>query len=76
MSKKAATTYLLCVDNKGYEAALEARKLYALVPDEGAKARGYVRVIDESGEDYLYPAARFVPLELPLAARRALAEAS
>ena len=76
MSKKAGKSYLLCVNNKGYEAALEPRKLYQVLPDELAAARGYVRVIDESREDYLYPQTRFIPLKLPLAARRALARAS
>ncbi|HVX86419.1 MAG TPA: hypothetical protein VH253_16675 [Phycisphaerae bacterium] len=76
MSKKSHQRYLLCLDNRGYEAALELRKLYVVVPDGEAKERGCVRVIDESGEDYLYSATRFFSLELPLAARRALAKAS
>lgn len=67
--------FLLCVRNKGCE-DLEPRKLYEQLPDSRAAADGYVRVIDESGEDYLYPADYFVAVELPRKAERALAAAS
>lgn len=67
--------FLLCVRNKGCE-DLEPRKLYEQLPDSRAAADGYVRVIDESGEDYLYPADYFVAVELPREAERALAAAS
>ena len=76
MAAKSTDTYLLCVDNTGYRAALEPRKLYRTLPDPAARAKGFVRIIDESGEDYLYPAARFAPVQLPLATKRALAKAS
>ena len=59
----------MCVDNEGYEASLERRKIYVALPD--AK-RGHVRVIDESGEDYLYPKSMFVAVDLPLATQRAV----
>ena len=49
---------------KEYEAALELRKLYRLIPEEQAQARGYIRVVDESGEDYAHAADRFFSLEL------------
>jgi hypothetical protein len=62
---------LLCVRNTGYEASLERRKLYEAVPDRDAAAHRLVRVIDESGEDYLYPAALFTPVKLPVVTRRA-----
>lgn len=68
--------FLLCVKNDGYPASLEIRKVYQAVPDATAAERHYVRVIDESGEDYLYPEAYFVPIELPLAAVSAFAHAS
>jgi hypothetical protein len=55
---------LICVDNKGYEASLEARKLYQCIDDEPAATLGMVRVIDESGEDYLYSADQFQPIQL------------
>ena len=64
--------YLLCVQNKGCE-DLEPRKLYEQLPDPRAAEDGYVRVVDESGEDYLYPADYFVALDLPREAERALA---
>ena len=67
---------VICLDNSGYEAALERRKLYALLPDADAEARGLLRIIDESGEDYLYPARIFHKVELPLAVRRAVFDAA
>lgn len=64
--------YVLCVRNSGCE-DLELRKLYVKLTDAAAAREGLVRVVDESGEDYLYPAGNFVPLRLPLEAERALA---
>lgn len=64
--------YLLCVRNKGCE-DIEPRKLYVQLPDPTAAEDGYVRVIDESGEDYLYPADYFVAVDLPRETERALA---
>jgi hypothetical protein len=74
--KQRTITYLFCLRNKGYMASLEAGKVYRSISDPASEARGFVRVIDESGEDYLYPANRFVAVELPVAARRTLARAS
>jgi len=54
----------VCIDNTGYAASLEARKLYVTVEDHKAQALGMLRVIDESGESYLYPQALFLPLEI------------
>jgi hypothetical protein len=51
---------------------LEVRKVYPVLPDAAAAKDGYLRVVDESGEDYLYPADYFVPVEVPLAARKVL----
>jgi hypothetical protein len=68
--------FFLCVNNEGYPSSLEVRKVYQALPDEVAASRGFVRVIDESGEDYLYPSARFVAVELPQAAVNAFAETS
>ena len=53
------TRWVVCVENRGYEASLERRKLYERVEDSQAEARGFIRVRDESGEDYLYPARMF-----------------
>jgi hypothetical protein len=70
------TSVVVCLENSGYEAALERRKLYALLPDAEAETRGLLRVIDESGEDYLYPAGMFYKLELPVAVRQAVFRAA
>lgn len=66
---------LLCVNNAEYEASLEPRKFYVALPDADAEVHGQVRVIDESGEDYLYPASRFAEVPLTLAVRRRLLRA-
>ena len=63
---------VLCLRNDGYEVSLERRKIYSTLRDADARKHGQVRVIDESGEDYLYPAAFFAPIELPEALRRAV----
>jgi hypothetical protein len=68
--------FLLCLNNAGYPASLEVRKVYKALPDPVATSRGFVRVIDESGEDYLYPSGYFVAVELPDAAWRAFAASS
>ena len=73
MAKKQRN-YLLCIDNKGYPASLEPRKVYLSIPDRVAEAKGYVRVVDESGDDYLYPASRFVPIEVPRQAMSVFAD--
>jgi hypothetical protein len=63
---------VVCIDNSGYEASLEPHKIYAVVPDPDAVQDGDLRIIDESGEDYLYAAGRFVAIEAPKAVERAL----
>ena len=63
---------LLCLKNTGYEVSLERRKIYHAIPDRAAAMDRLVRVIDESGDDYLYPATFFAPVKLPLALRRAV----
>jgi hypothetical protein len=68
--------FAVCIDNEGYQASLEVGKLYRVIADEGALARGYVRVVDESGEDYGYAATRFFPLEVPEALAAALRTAA
>jgi len=57
--------FAICVDNHGYEVSLELRKLYEVVADSDAERHGQIRVIDESGEDYLYPANAFNRVSLP-----------
>jgi hypothetical protein len=56
--------FVLCIDNKGYEASLIPRKIYQVIPDEPAEQDGLVRVKDESGEDYLFHANHFVPIQV------------
>lgn len=68
--------FVVCVRNAGYPASLELRKLYQALPDADAAAHNLVRVIDESGEDYLYPEKRFVALELPQGVETALRRAA
>ena len=57
--------YVICIEHEGYEASLELRKVYQVVSDPSAAEHGQIRVIDESGEDYLYPAAWFISIALP-----------
>ncbi|MCX5912979.1 MAG: hypothetical protein NTV04_13735 [Deltaproteobacteria bacterium] len=66
--------FLLCVGNKGYEASLELRKLYEQLPDKEAERHNQFRIIDESGEDYLYPSDFFAPIRLPIQTRSKLFE--
>ena len=57
--------YVLCLKNEDYPASLEVRKVYLAISDQEAETHGLIRIIDESGEDYLYPAEYFAYLELP-----------
>jgi hypothetical protein len=66
MAGRPLNKFLLCVDNKGYEASLEVRKLYEKIPDKEADRHNQVRIIDESGEDYLYPSKFFASVKLPM----------
>jgi hypothetical protein len=74
--KLATSRFLICVENKGYKASLEKRKIYVSIPDAGAFKHGHVRVIDESGEDYLYPKSLFLPITVPASLRRAILKAA
>lgn len=71
-----STHFAVCVKNSGNEASLELRKLYQVIPDPDAESDGMIRVIDESGEDYLFPAAFFVLAPLPSAIEQAVLEAT
>lgn len=64
--------FAMCVRNEECE-DLELRKVYQILPDKRAERDGYVRVVDESGEDYLYPESYFVPVRLPQTAQRIVA---
>jgi hypothetical protein len=74
--RKPAFKFAVCVNNADYPASLELHKIYRVIPDEDAAIDGDLRVIDESGEDYLYPAAWFVFVALPPAVERSLRRAA
>jgi hypothetical protein len=64
--------FAVCIRSVGYEASLERNKIYVVLPDETAEREGDLRVVDESGEDYLFAADRFVAVEVPEAVRASL----
>ena len=64
--------FVVCINNSEYPASLELFKIYRVIYDEVAEADGDLRVIDESGEDYLYPADYFVPIEVPKSVEQAI----
>jgi hypothetical protein len=68
--------FVVCINNEGYPASLELHKIYRLVPDKNAAVDDDLRVIDESGEDYLYPASYFAPIKVPAAVEESLLRAS
>ncbi|MBB5046347.1 hypothetical protein HNR60_001092 [Rhodopseudomonas rhenobacensis] len=74
MAKTQAEQLVVCIDNEGYETSLEKRKIYVALPDAEAEAEqhGLIRIVDESAEDYLYPATSFRPIELPQAVKKAV----
>ena len=74
--RRTEPQFAVCVKNKEYAASLELRKLYQVLPDENAARHRQLRVIDESGEDYLYPENYFVPVDLPQSAEKAVLRAS
>lgn len=67
--------FAICLENKGYPASLELRKIYEIMEDARGAEHGFVRVVDESGEDYLYPASWFVELSVPRVFLQKFAEA-
>jgi hypothetical protein len=68
--------YYLCTRNEGYAASLQVRTVYAGITDRNAESHGMLRIVDESGEDYLFPASLFVPIEVPEAAAEVFAGAA
>jgi hypothetical protein len=74
--KRTEPKFVVCVKNKDYAASLELRKLYQVVPDEAAAKLRQIRVIDESGEDYLYPEEYFVAVQLPQSTGKAVRRAA
>ena len=70
--RRQATTFVVCVENSGYPASLELHKIYRVVSDQDAHREGDLRIVDESGEDYLYPAEWFAAVEVPRRVRASL----
>ena len=66
--------FVLCIKNDGYQASLERRKIYRLIADSQAESKGMLRLVDESGEDYLFPSDYFVPIQVPTEASVAFAD--
>ncbi len=64
--------FVICIDNSNYPASLELHKIYTVLPDEKAAEDDFIRVVDESGEDYLYSAKRFVSVELPAQVKQSI----
>jgi len=78
-SRTASATdrrFAVCVHNDGYEASLERNKIYVVLPDKDAEEDGDLRVVDESGEDYLFSSDRFVAIDVPAAVKASLLKAS
>jgi len=65
--------FVVCINNQDYSASLEVRKIYQTLPDPEANTHQMTRIIDESGEDYLYPSRYFMPIELSEHLQQALA---
>ena len=76
MAKMATRQLVVCIDNDGYSASLERRKIYVAVRDAKAEAHGLWRIVDESGEDYLYPKVLFRMIALPQAVKKAVLSAA
>lgn len=70
--RKRPSAFAVCVKNVDYPASLELRKIYRLLPDPPASVEGLVRVVDESGDDYLYPKDYFIAIELPKLLKKAV----
>jgi len=66
---------VVCIKNRGYDASLDVRKIYRVIPDADAESHGLLRVVDESEDDYLYPAENFVVLDVPSEVQQAIASA-
>ena len=76
MAKPQSKQLVVCVDNEGYAASLEKRKIYVALRDPAAEKHGLLRVVDESGDDYLYPKMFFRSIALPQAVRKAVLAAA
>ena len=68
--------YVVCISNRGYRASLVSRRIYQSLPDPEAAKRSLIRVVDETGEDYLYPSKMFVAIDIPQAVEKTFKKAS
>jgi len=75
-TKETPHEFAVCINNDDYPASLELHKIYRVLPDEDAAADNDMRIIDESGEDYLYPASYFAPIKVPAAVEESFIRAS
>jgi hypothetical protein len=75
-ARRPAPRFAVCIENSGYPASLELHKIYQLIPDADAAKDGDVRVIDESGEDYLYPASWFAIVKVPASVQQSILRAA
>jgi hypothetical protein len=69
-------TFFLCIKNQGYAASLQVRTVYRGISDPQAESHGMLRIVDESGDDYLFPASLFVPIQVPAEAAHAFTGAA
>jgi hypothetical protein len=76
MARTQSKQFVVCINNEGYPASLERRKIYLALRDLTAEKHGLIRVIDKSGEDYLYPKTFFRSIALPQAVKRAVLAAA
>jgi hypothetical protein len=76
MPQTSTQQFVVCINNEGYATSLETRKIYVLLPDPKGEQVGMIRVIDESGEDYLYPSSLFQPISLSPAESKAILAAA
>lgn len=76
MAKAPAKQFVICVNNEGYPASLEMRKIYVALRDAAAEKLDFLRIVDESGEDYLYPKAFFRAIALPQSVKKAVLAAA
>ena len=72
----ATSKFVICIENSEYQASLELRKIYEVIPDRDAEHIGHLRVIDESGDDYLYPAGHFIDAHLSKSVEAAIVNAA
>ncbi len=72
----ALSKFVICIENSDYPASLEKRKIYQVVPDDTAAKINHIRILDESGDDYLFPASCFIDANLPKAVEAAVVQAA